>query len=56
MNWAEVVAHPSLQDLPFKIELDEYGQVIMNPVKIDHSVYQRRIIALMSRYDEAGAK
>jgi hypothetical protein len=33
MNRAEVVAHPSLQDLPFKIELkevwicDEYGSV-----------------------------
>jgi Uma2 family endonuclease len=43
MNWAEVVAHPSLQDLPFKIETDERGQIIMNPVKINHSFYQGRI-------------
>lgn len=43
MNWAEVVAHPSLQDLPFKIELNEYGQVVMNPVKINYSFYQGRI-------------
>ncbi len=43
MNWAEVVAHPSLKDLPFKIETNEYGQIVMNPVKINHSFYQGRI-------------
>ena len=48
MNWAEVVAHPSLRDLPFKIELNEYGQVVMNPVKINHSVYQSRISNMLS--------
>ncbi|CAN5576900.1 hypothetical protein BH18ACI1_BH18ACI1_21040 [soil metagenome] len=47
MNWAEVVAHPSLQDLPFKIELNEYGQVVMNPVKINHSFYQSEISYLL---------
>ncbi|MBA2736622.1 MAG: Uma2 family endonuclease [Pyrinomonadaceae bacterium] len=54
MNWAEVVAHPSLRDLPFKIELNEYGQVVMNPVKINHSVYQGRIIKLISRLRQDG--
>jgi Uma2 family endonuclease len=54
MNWAEVVAHPSLQDLPFKIELNEYGQVVMNPVKINHSVFQGRIVKLMSRIRQDG--
>jgi Uma2 family endonuclease len=54
MNWAEVVAHPSLQDLPFKIELNEYGQIVMNPVKINHSVYQGRIIKLMGKLREDG--
>ncbi|MDQ6787103.1 MAG: Uma2 family endonuclease [Acidobacteriota bacterium] len=47
MNWAEVVAHPSLRDLPFKIETDEHGQIIMNPVKINHSFYQGRISSLI---------
>ncbi len=50
MNWAEVVAHPSLQDLPFKIETDERGQIIMNPVKINHSVYQGRIVGLIKSF------
>lgn len=47
MNWQEVIEHPSLRDLPFKIELNEYGAIVMNPVKLSHSVYQGRIIRLM---------
>lgn len=54
MNWAEVVAHPSLQDLPFKIELNEYGQVVMNPVKINHSFYQSRITTRMQNMRQDG--
>lgn len=43
MNWQEVCDHPSLKNLPFKIELDEYGQIIMSPVKIYHSILQGEI-------------
>jgi Uma2 family endonuclease len=43
MNWQEVCEHPSLQDLPFKIELDEFGRIIMSPVKLYHSVLQGEI-------------
>jgi Uma2 family endonuclease len=54
MNWAEVVAHPSLQDLPFKIELNEYGQVVMNPVKIKHSFYQSKISNMLDNLRSDG--
>ncbi len=47
MNWQEVTEHPSLRDLPFKIELNEYGAIVMNPVKLNHSVFQGRIVSLM---------
>ncbi len=43
MNWQEVCEHPSLKNLPFKIELDEYGHIIMSPVKIYHSILQGEI-------------
>jgi Uma2 family endonuclease len=43
MNWQEVCEHPSLKDLPFKIELDELGKIIMSPVKLYHSFYQGEI-------------
>ena len=47
MKWEEVCEHKQLQDLPFKIELNKWGQIIMNPVKIKHSFYQGRIQRLL---------
>ena len=29
MNWKEVTENPNLRDLPFKIELNEWGQIVM---------------------------
>jgi Uma2 family endonuclease len=47
MNWQEVCEHPSLKDLPFKIELDEMGRIIMSPVKLTHSIFQGEIEFLL---------
>jgi Uma2 family endonuclease len=47
MEWAEVVENPVLRDLPFKIELNECGEIIMNPVKPGHSLYQGEISYLL---------
>lgn len=48
MNWQEVIEHPALQDLPFKIELNERGQILMTPVKVRHSAFQGKIGQLLS--------
>ena len=47
MNWQEVCEHPSLKDLPFKIELDELGKIIMSPVKQYHAVLKGEIEFLL---------
>ncbi|WP_417912146.1 Uma2 family endonuclease [Candidatus Electronema sp. TJ] len=47
MQWQEVCDHPSLQNLPFKIELNEMGQIIMSPVKVYHSAFQGKISRLL---------
>ncbi len=54
MNWAEVCEHPNLKDLPFKIELNEHGNIIMSPVKFDHSLYQGEIIYLLRTLSQYG--
>lgn len=43
MNWEQVCEIPYLQDIPFKIELNRLGQIIMSPAKNIHSVLQWRI-------------
>jgi Uma2 family endonuclease len=47
MQWQEVCEHPSLQNLPFKIELNEQGQILMTPVKVYHSAFQGKISRLL---------
>jgi hypothetical protein len=36
MNWQEACADPSLTDLPYKIELNQWGQTIMSPADYQH--------------------
>ena len=40
MTWEEVVEHPSLQDLPFKIELNGDGNIVMSPTFNPHGSRQ----------------
>lgn len=54
MNWQEVCEHKDLKNLPFKIELNEYGQVIMSPVKLYHSGLQGEIALLLRQLLKAG--
>jgi Uma2 family endonuclease len=43
MQWSEVVADPTLKDLPYKIETNEYGQIVMSPHKRIHAIWQGEI-------------
>jgi len=52
MEWREVVEHPSLQDLPFKIETNEWGEIVMTPETVRHGRYQARIAILFERLGE----
>ena len=36
-TWDEVVADPQLQELPYKLELNADGELIMNAVRVIHS-------------------
>ncbi|MFO1430547.1 MAG: Uma2 family endonuclease [Candidatus Competibacteraceae bacterium] len=49
MKWQEVCEHRDLQNLPFKIELNEQGKVVMSPVKVYHSAFQAKISSLLDR-------
>ena len=44
MQWQEVCENQNLINLPFKIELNRQGKVLMTPVKVNHSILQGKII------------
>ena len=49
MQWAEVIADKSLRDLPYKIELDRYGNILMSPASNRHGRLQLWIGAFLER-------
>lgn len=40
MDWASVINDPFLKDLPFKIELDKWGRILMSPASNIHGSLQ----------------
>ena len=49
MTWQEAIEHPSLTDLPFKIELNGDGNIIMSPTRNSHGGHQLRIGHLLTQ-------
>ncbi len=47
MQWQDVIADKSLQDLPYKIELNEYGKIEMSPASLMHSHLQGSLAHLL---------
>jgi Uma2 family endonuclease len=48
MNWQQLCADPALQNLPYKMELNQQGQIIMSPASVRHVLFQAKIIALLN--------
>ena len=48
MTWNEAVEDPVLDGLPYKIELNRYGNIIMSPTLNPHGLRQFRIGSLLS--------
>lgn len=43
MQWSDVLDNPFLQDLPFKIELNRFGNILMSPASNEHGRIQMKI-------------
>lgn len=40
MEWADVIDNPFLKDLPFKIEMNKWGKILMSPANNNHGNLQ----------------
>ncbi|CAK0759198.1 Uma2 domain-containing protein [Gammaproteobacteria bacterium] len=49
MRWEEVCADRSLQNLPYRIELNREGLIVMSPAKNRHAIRQGRILRILLR-------
>ncbi len=48
MTWLDVCKDKNLQDLPYKIELNKAGKIIMSPTRNRHGFYSSKIARLLS--------
>lgn len=49
MQWSEVLAEPTLQDLPFKIELNAWGVIELSPTNTAQARRKTKVIQYLSR-------
>ncbi|MES3630766.1 MAG: Uma2 family endonuclease [Longimonas sp.] len=46
-SWQDVCSDPSLHDLPYKIETNARGQIVMSPTHLKHGAFQSEIAGLL---------
>ncbi len=56
MQWKEIVADPNLRDLPYKIETNEWGQIVMTPARVMHGKLQLKIGMLLTQLMQAAGE
>lgn len=48
-HWQALVIDPALSNLPYKIETNRSGQIVMSPAKTQHSIFQGKLAAVFER-------
>ncbi len=54
MDWSEIIKDPLLQNLPYKIEQNEKGQIVMSPASNEHGLVQIEIGTLLQTKKKSG--
>jgi len=54
MNWSDVLADPSLQNLPYKIETNGLGQIVMTPASNRHGNLQVHLSKMLLDLQQGG--
>lgn len=53
-HWHEIVNDPALRDLPYKVETNAQGQLILSPHTNRHSIHQEAVQELLREYAPPG--
>jgi len=54
--WQRVLRDPQLRELPYKIETNEHGQLVMSPHTPFHSRHQSRLLRLLDEHVTRGGE
>ena len=54
-SWHRVLEDPRLRELPYKVETNEHGQIVLSPHKPQHGLRQGRLVRLLNQSLDSGA-
>lgn len=54
IDWQQICADETLTNLPFKIELNQWNQIVMSPASVRHVILQDAINSLLKKYLKNG--
>ena len=54
-SWHRVLEDPRLRELPYKVETNEHGQIVLSPHKPQHGLQQSRLVRLLNQSLDSGA-
>jgi Uma2 family endonuclease len=54
IQWSEVIKDPTLQNLPYKIELNEWGNIVLSPASNKHGLLQAELSGVLREHKREG--
>ena len=54
MKWQELIENPFFRDLPYKIELNKFGQILMSPASNRHGILQNKVARAIENQKQSG--
>lgn len=54
VRWNELIENPLLQNLPYKIELNKFGTILMSPASNKHGILQNRVARIIENEKKSG--
>lgn len=53
-KWQELIGDPFFRDMPYKIELNKFGQILMSPASNRHGILQNKFAREIERIKQSG--
>ncbi len=54
MEWSQIINDPVLQNLPYKVELNEWGKITLSPASNRHGMIQAELSGFLREHKKQG--
>jgi len=54
VKWQELINNPFFRDVPYKVELNKFGQILMSPASNRHGILQNKVARSIENDKQSG--